>query len=171
MEATKDNQARAKRAFSVILVVAMVYVVLLAFGIIRRGGHLEEGRPAPDFSVLSLDDGSTIKLSELRGKAVLLNFFSTNCPSCRRELPAVEAMQQEAGDRLKVLVISADDPAVLQGFMRDLGSDLTVAFDRGAAHRDYNVDTIPYLVMIDKEGLIRANYVGEIRWSDIEPWL
>jgi cytochrome c biogenesis protein CcmG, thiol:disulfide interchange protein DsbE len=160
-----------KRGLDLVLIGAMIYAALMAFGVVRRGGRFEEGRVAPDFTVHSLSDGKEVKLSDYKGKPVLLNFFSTDCPSCRRELPHVADIQEEAGDKLQVLVISTDAPTKLKSYLKNEDIELSAAYDRGVAHQAYGVDTIPYLVVIDSEGKIRGDYVGMVKYSDVEPYL
>ena len=171
-EKTKLNRrVILKRGLDLVLIGAMIYAALMAFGVVRRGGRFEAGRAAPDFVVHSLADGKEVKLSDYKGKPVLLNFFSTDCPSCRRELPHVEDIQEEAGDRLQVLVVSTDAPAKLRSYLTGEGIELAAAYDRGVAHQAYGVDTIPYLVVIDGEGRIRGDYIGVVKYSDVEPYL
>ena len=76
-----------------------------------------------------------------------------------------------AGDRLNVLLVSSDPPAQIRAYLASEGVTMRAVFDRGEASRAYGVDTIPYTVVIDKEGLIRGDYIGGIRWADVEPWL
>jgi peroxiredoxin len=173
IEKTKkiDHHLLLKRGFDILLIAAMIYAALMAFGVVRRGGRFVEGGTAPAFKVQSLQEGKEISLAEFRGKPLLINFFSTDCPSCVRELPHLADIKAEAGDRLEVLVISNDSPATLTSYFKQEGIALPVAYDRGPAHRAYGVDTIPYLVVIDKEGNIQGDYIGGIKWSDVEPWL
>ena len=166
-----DAHAGLKRGLDVVLVLAMLYAAAVGFGLIRHGGTFEEGTKAPDFLVRSIWDGKDYNLEKLKGKTVLLNFFSTGCPSCRRELSVVEDLQRQGGDRLKVLVVSADDPKDLKAFMAERNTSLEVTVDISRAHDAYGVSTIPYMVVIDPDGNIREDVVGDIRWSDIEPWL
>lgn len=166
-----DHHLLLKRGFDIVLIVAMIYAALLAFGVVRRGGRFDEGGTAPPFKVMSVQGGKELRLEDYRGKPLLINFFSTDCPSCVRELPHVAEIKSEAGDRLEVLVISNDSPATLASYFKQEGIALPVAYDRGPAHRAYGVDTIPYLVVIDKEGNIQGDYIGGIKWSDVEPWL
>ncbi len=166
-----DRHKIIRRGLDVALVALIAYVVLLMFGVVRRGGQFEDGTAAPDFKVMSVTDGSFRTLDSYKGKTLLLDFFSTSCPSCKRELPEIEELKELGGDRLEVLVVSADPPAQLRAYLDARQSPLTGVYDPGGAHLNYRVDTIPYLVLIDPEGKIRADYVGGIRWSDIEPWL
>lgn len=166
-----DRHVLLKRGFDILLIVAMVYAALMAFGVVRRGGRFDEGGTAPAFTVHSLPDGKELSLADFKGKPLLINFFSTDCPSCRQELPHLAEIQEEAGDRLKVLVISNDAPATLVAYLKQESIALPAAFDQGAAHRAYGVDTIPYVVVIDKEGNVQGDYIGGVKWSDVEPWL
>jgi peroxiredoxin len=161
----------AKKTLDLVLLAAVVYVGLLALGVVKRGGQLAEGQEAPDFEVRSLADGRAIRLSELRGRPVLVNFFSIGCPACRRELPDVEAVQAEAGDRLRVLVVSNDPQDELKAYVQAESLRLPVAWDSGGAHRAYRVDTIPYMVIVDRDGKVGGDWVGGIRFSDVEPYL
>lgn len=166
-----DGHVLLRRGFDILLIGAMIYAALMAFGVIRRGGNFAEGGTAPLFTVRALTDGKELKLEDFKGKPLLINFFSTDCPSCRTELPHIQEISQRAGDRLEVLVISNDTPAALLAYLRQESITLPAAYDPGPAHRAYNVDTIPYLIVIDKEGNIQGDYVGGIKWSDVEPWL
>jgi len=166
-----DRHVVIRRSLDVALVVLIGYVVLLMFGVVRRGGQFDDGAAAPDFKVMSITDGSFHVLEDFKGRTLLLDFFSTSCPSCKRELSEIEELKELAGDRLEVLVVSTDPPAQLKAYLTARSSPLTGVYDLAGAHAAYRVDTIPYLVLIDPEGRIRADYIGGIRWSDIEPWL
>ncbi len=171
MEMKLDRQVILKRLLDIVLVAAMLYAALLAFGVIRRGGRFQEGRDAPPLSGAAVADGRQVDLSQFRGKAVLLDFFSVGCPSCKRVLPDVEEIQQQGGERLQVILVSTDPPEQLKSYLAAQDSRLLAVVEDGTAHRAYGVDTIPYLVVIDPQGKIRGDFIGDIRWSDIEPYL
>ena len=148
-----------------------MYVSLVFFGVIRRGSRLEEGAKALPINIQRVDDQKRVGLADFEDKAVVLSFFSTSCPACKRELDDLEELQERAGDRLTVLVVSTDPPEVLRSFFDARQSPLTVTYDSGSTHQAYQVDTIPYNVVIDRAGRVRADYVGPVRWSDVEPLL
>lgn len=118
---------------------------------------------APDFRLTSLEDGS-VRLSDLRGKPVILNFWATWCPPCRREMPALEAIWQRYG-RGGVLVLGIDEgeqPSVVARFAREqVGTTFPLLLDRqqevGAR---YNVRAIPTTVFVDPSGRIQDIVVG-----------
>jgi cytochrome oxidase Cu insertion factor (SCO1/SenC/PrrC family) len=171
MEMRFDKQVILRRLLDVVLIAAMLYAALLAFGVIRRGGRFQEGREAPPLTGIALADGKKVDLADFRGKTVLLDFFSTSCPSCKRILPDVEELQEQGGDRLQVLLVSTDPPEQLRSYLAAEDSRLLALVEDGTAHRAYGVDTIPYLVVIDADGRIRGDFIGDIRWSDVEPHL
>ncbi len=166
-----NKSAILKRALDAILIVAVIYAALLALGVIRRGSQFAQGAQAPGIVARSLQDGQPGALVDAAGKPTLLVFFSVGCPACRRELPDVEEFKQRAGDKLNVLVVSADSPQDLQAYFKAEQLTLPVGVDSGAAHKAYQVSTIPYSVVIDSEGKVRADFVGGVSWSDLEPLL
>ena len=116
----------------VTFVVAMVVMVMVLFGIERAGrsaGHLGapradvEDKVAPDFALQSID-GKTVRLSDFRGKAVLLNFWATYCAPCRIEMPwFVELQDRYAAEGLQVVGVAMDDasPDDIEKFASELG--------------------------------------------------
>lgn len=166
-----DWRLALKRTLDIVLVVALIYAALLALGIVRRGSRFDQGHPAPPFTLSEPATNAAISLADLKGKPVLLNFFSTGCFACRRELPTIADFQARAGDRLQVLVISTDPTETMAAYLKQNDINLRTLHDPGQTHRAYGVDTIPYLVLIDSQGQIQADYIGGISWSDIEPWL
>ncbi len=156
-----------KTAFDVALIVLVVWVVLLSFGVIRRGGRFTKGKPAPAVSVLSLENGQQLHLSDFAGKPLVLTFFSTNCPSCIRELPDLEKLKDEAGDAVEVLIVTLDPPKKVRAYMKQQNFSFHVAYDaEGVTHDAYNVDTIPYNVLITADGQIQDDIIGGLKRSD-----
>ncbi len=87
--------------------------------------------PAPDFTLLTLS-GAPIRLSDLRGKVVLLNFWVTWCGSCRAEMPTVDALYRRYKDRgLEVLAVNLDAATTskVQAFVGELGVTFRVGLD------------------------------------------
>jgi peroxiredoxin/copper chaperone CopZ len=123
---------------------------------------LEKGDLAPDFEV-STPDGERIRLSDLRGRAVLINFWARWCTSCLSEMPNIKAVQEEVGsDRLAVLAINAGESRkeALQ-FIDYLQAPFDWALDPDLVVADaYGVYGLPESVFIDAGGIIRAVYRG-----------
>src|SRR5947209_8524806 len=116
-----------KRNPLALVVVALVVAAMLYVGVhrARRSGapRLTQSTVAPDFSLESLD-GKNMRLSDLRGKAVLLNFWATWCSPCKIEMPWFVELQKQYGPQgLQIVGIAMDDASKedIAKFARDLG--------------------------------------------------
>lgn len=119
---------------------------------------VEVGRAAPDF-VLRTMDGGTVRLSDLRGRPVLVNFWASWCQPCRSEMP--EIVQASAGPEGPGFAVVAVDLQEAEGPVRDFaqqfGMSFPVAFDRtGEVARTFRADKeLPTTVFVDRTGVVR----------------
>ncbi len=123
-----------------------------------------EGFLAPDFE-LTAATGDTLRLSELRGKAVILNFWASWCPPCRAEMPAFQAIHQAYQDSgLVVLGINAanqDDLTQANEFIAEMNLTLPILYDASASAQElYAVSALPSTFFIDRAGIIQAVVIG-----------
>ena len=130
-----------------------------------------QGVPAPDFVLPSLD-GRKVKLSDFRGKAVLLNFWATWCPPCKVEMPWFEDLQKQyARDGLVVLGVAMDDtePATIAKFASDLGVNYEVLLGTDKVSDDYgDVQYLPTTFYIGRDGTIVDKMTGLLDRKEIE---
>ncbi len=122
----------------------------------------EVGHPAPDFTLKDLD-GNLVRLSDLRGKAVFINFWATWCPPCRAEMPEIEAVHQEYKDKgVVVLGVDISEPeSTVRQYIQQGGFSWTIVLDgTGEVARDYQIAAIPASFFLDREGIIRAVNIG-----------
>ncbi len=120
------------------------------------------GQQAPDISFTDLD-GNTLRLSDFRGRVVFLDFWATWCGPCKMEMPHLQALHEELGDKgdLVFLAASSEDPATIKAFLRKYGYTFKVV--RVAAEDaagKFKATSIPTGLVIDAEGVIRAHLVG-----------
>jgi peroxiredoxin len=123
---------------------------------------------AEDFT-LPTPDGKSFRLSEHRGKAVLVNFWATWCPPCREEMPAMERLYQGYKDRGLVLVaISLDtDPKVVTPFVREQKLTFPIALDpKAEVANTYGVRALPSSFVIDRRGSMAALALGPREWDN-----
>lgn len=116
-----------------------------------------ELRPAPDFE-LETFDGGTLRLSDLEGKVVVLNFWASWCPPCRWEMPFFETMWNEYRDQDVVFVgvAMSDTLEEAQGFAEESGVTYPIGLDdTGEIVRAYEVYSLPTTFFIDKEGQVQ----------------
>ena len=124
--------------------------------IIKTRGQTEF-RSAPDFE-LETFDGGTLRLSDLEGKVVVLNFWASWCPPCRWEMPFFETMWNEYRDRDVVFVgvAMSDTLEDAQSFAEESGVTYPIGLDQTREIvRDYEVRSLPTTFFIDKEGQIQ----------------
>jgi thiol-disulfide isomerase/thioredoxin len=129
------------------------------------------GLPAPDFELTSLD-GKVVKLSDFRGKAVLLNFWATWCSPCKIEMPWFVELQKKYGnDGLVVVGIAMDDtdaPKIAQ-FTSEMGVNYPVLLGTDKISEDYgNVQYLPTSFYIDREGKLIGKGTGLLGREEIE---
>ena len=143
-----------------------VLVVFLAAAFLYREGlaaRAEVGKPAPDFS-LDLLGGGTLKLSELKGKAVIINFWTTWCPECKDELPALEAFYRRYADQIVLLGINMrETEGLVRPFVERYGVTYPILLDRfERVSRAYQVTGVPETWLIAPDGTALAHYVGPL---------
>lgn len=122
----------------------------------------EPGRAAPDFMLRTLD-GGTVRLSDLRGKIVVINFWASWCKPCREEMPElVRAYQSGRDGGLAVVAVDvqeADGP--VRGFVEEFNMPFPVAFDRtGQVSTTYRVKELPTTIFVDRDGIVRTVKYG-----------
>lgn len=122
-----------------------------------------EGDKAPDFTIEMLD-GSKVKLSSLRGKVVLINFWATWCPPCRQEMSHLQegVIDHFAGRDVVVFPISrGEDRATVESFIKKMGYTFPVGLDKSQAiYRQYASNYIPRSVVVGKDGKVVYVAVG-----------
>jgi len=160
-----------------LVVVAVVVAGMLYFGLhmARRTGT---GRApgvgteveAPDFTLESLD-GKNLRLSDLRGKAVLLNFWATWCVPCKVEMPWLVELQGEYGPQgLQIVGVAMDDSSKedIAKFAKDMGVNYPVLLGKNAVADAYDVPAMPESFFISREGKIVDKILGLKDKADIE---
>lgn len=128
-------------------------------------------KPAPDFSLKDLN-GNTVKLSDYKGKVVLLNFWATWCGPCKLEIPWFIEFEQNYKDRgFAVLGVAMDDEGweVVKPYLaaRKVNYRVVVGND-GIAQNYGGVDSLPTSFIIDRDGRIASTHVGLVSRKDYE---
>ncbi len=127
-----------------------------------------KGKPAPDFTVQTLD-GQELKLSELKGKRVVLDFWATWCPPCLKEIPHFNKLAQETpGDQLVIVGISNEPAAVLRKFQSAQKLAYPLASARLAQAPYSDITGIPTTFFLNAEGIIERVFVGYHDYEELK---
>ena len=126
------------------------------------GGLLKQGEAAPDFAMV-LDDGRYLRLSDLQGKPVVLNFWATWCGPCRLEMPEL-VKAADANDDLVVLAADVQEAhSPVADFAAEFKMNLPIVLDKDGKVRGlYRVPGLPTTYFIDKTGKIASVVVGPL---------
>jgi peroxiredoxin len=124
----------------------------------------QQGFLAPDFE-LKTPEGETIRLSGLRGQAVLVNLWATWCPPCRAEMQSIEKVYQEYKDEgftvLAVNMTQQDKPSAIPLFIDEQGLTFPVLLDEAGEVADsYQMQSLPSSYFIRRDGVINEVVIG-----------
>jgi cytochrome c biogenesis protein CcmG, thiol:disulfide interchange protein DsbE len=156
---------KGSRWLSPLLAALFALLLYLHF---RNGGKLV-GELAPDFTLPlahgeGAEGGDRLRLSDLRGSIVVLDFWASWCPPCRESIPHLNRVASElAGSNVHVLGINAEGHGAQRTAMvaRRWGIGYRVLQDESAAvQRAYGVDALPSVFVVDREGIVRRSYAG-----------
>ncbi len=118
--------------------------------------------PAPDFTLKSRS-GENIKLSELRGQVVMINFWASWCGPCRQEMPLLEELYkkyQPLGFTLLGVNVEMDSEAALH-WLKDMDVSFPILFDtQNITSELYGVSAMPTTLLVDRDGNIRFMHLG-----------
>ena len=133
----------------------MVAAALLAAGAAFAG--VQKGQRAPEFSLPSLK-GSTVTLSSLKGKVVLIDFWAQWCEPCKKELPQLDRLAKEyAAKGVVIVAVNIDKQREnAERMVKQLGVSLPVLLDpAGSVAGSYDLPKMPTSFVVDKKGIVR----------------
>lgn len=127
--------------------------------------------PLLDVDLMFLD-GRNIKLSFFKGKVVLVNFWATWCPPCRREMPGMEKLYQSLKNNPNFVLLAVDsmeEPGKVKDFVQKSGYHFAVTLDQdGSVTNNYSVQAYPTTYVIDRQGRVIGGIVGGHDWGTQE---
>jgi peroxiredoxin len=133
-----------------------------------RGDGPGIGKPAPDFA-LATPGGEVVRLTDFRGKIVILNFWATWCIPCRKEFPELVKTYDPNGDIVVVGVDLQENDGGVRDFAEQYGAKYPIVIDKDAKVADsYRLLGLPSTYFIDKEGVLRAQQFGQLTESIIQ---
>lgn len=135
---------------------------------------LAKGEIAPDFELTTLD-GDAVKLSDYKGKKVILNFWTTWCPPCRAEMPHMQKYydEQATADNVEILAVNLtkEDHGLkkIEAFKEEYELSFLIPMDeKGEIGSLYQAVTIPTSYILDTQGRVQTKFVGPMDQATIE---
>lgn len=174
-----------KRNALAIVVVTLVVAVMIYAGVRTSRGPKQtalignpeplqandaKGKVAPDFTLQDLD-GRPVKLSDYRGKAVLLNFWATFCGPCKVEMPWLVELQKQYGPQgLQIVGVALDDSGkdTIEKYAKEMGVNYTILQGQDAVGDAYGAVGLPATFYIDRNGRIVDSALGLVSRGEIE---
>jgi cytochrome c biogenesis protein CcmG, thiol:disulfide interchange protein DsbE len=156
-----------------VLAAIALLTLLLAFGLRRDPSVVSSalvGRRAPSFDLPYLSSAGHLRLSDLRGQVVVVNFWGSWCQGCRLEHNALEAAWQRYRDQGVVVVGISFQDAVSSSaaFARELNMDWPLVSDAGSRTAlAYGVYGAPETFLIDRSGMVRERWVGPVGYEQL----
>jgi cytochrome c biogenesis protein CcmG, thiol:disulfide interchange protein DsbE len=156
------------------LAVGLSLLILFALPSYRQGEASIAGTKAEDFSLTI--NGKPMKLSDYRGKVVVLNFWASWCPPCVAEAPSLNKLQEYIqGKDATLLGVSVDeDSGKYEKFLKDFQvnfptwRDPNVKDNKSNIVQGYGTELLPETYIIDRRGKIARKLVGEQKWDSPE---
>ncbi len=168
MNVKKLSISLLKNVGSIVLTLTLVLIVMAWWG----NSTPEKSTQAPEFTTVSVS-GKILKLSDFKGKIVVLNFWATWCPPCRLEIPSFERIA-EGNDDVVFIGVSLDEPGVLDDWLKSHTITYQLTYNDPSLVQPYNslhsIEKIPTTFLIDKEGNISKIQEGfysefQLRWD------
>lgn len=144
------------------ILLAATATAALAFSVSATSEATAERSPAPDFTLKS-SSGENIKLSELRGQVVMINFWASWCGPCRQEMPLLDELHARYSPMgFTMLGVNVEkDSSKARALLKDLPVEFPILFDqKNQVSKDYDVIAMPSTVLVDRDGNIRYIHRG-----------
>ena len=162
------NENLRRPAYALILILGLIWIYLSADRSEASDSETvaapQQGFIAPDFE-LPNSTGKTVKLSDLRGQAVLVNLWATWCPPCREEMQSIEKVYNEYKDQgfvvLAVNMTYQDDTQKIPAFVAERELTFPILLDEtGNMANDYQMRSLPSSYFIGRDGVINEVVIG-----------
>lgn len=176
-KARKNKHHKMKKRFYYRTAVLIVLIAALVFALIANFNQDKEiyraGDEAPDFELSQINKSNeleTIRLSDLQGKGVMLNFWGTFCPPCEAEMPYMESLYPEYADEIEIVAVNLDNSElVIHQFINKHDLTFPVVHDKNNDVLDlYKVKPLPSTFFIDAEGVIVDKVEGALTLEKLE---
>lgn len=149
---------------------SLLAAALLGCSVPAGAGSLVVGKPAPDIA-LTLVDGGTVRLSDIKGQVIVLNFWATWCVPCRTELPLLDAYYRRLRDKgLRAYAITVEDSLPLHR-LKPLFARMAIQSVARVKGMSTRMAAVPTNIVIDRAGIVRYTKPGAFDLDDLNATL
>ena len=146
----------------------------LGYGVLSRDASAGVTRvrvKAPDFTALDAN-GRNVRLSDMKGKPVVINFWASWCPPCRAEMPHFEEAYNQLGGEVQFMMVNltagSETKAIADRYIENGGFTFPIFYDMtGEAAGQYNVRAIPTTVFVDADGNLAGISTGMLNKASL----
>lgn len=166
-----ESEKNSKRGLIIILIVlvAVIGIAAIAYGFLGSSANnaVSESQlePAASFTMTTADN-KTVTLDELKGKPIVLNFWSSNCGPCRSEMPELQSAYEKYGDRINFVMVdiigfNGETKADAESFIARMGYSFPIYFDSNRdASKTYGLNSVPRSYFITASGNVSMEVLG-----------
>lgn len=150
------------------ILLSFLAAVMIISGIAQIASAIEVGSQVSDFELADLN-GNMVKLSDFKGKTVVINFWATWCPPCKKEMPDFDLLDKELKKKNDAVLLAInmtdgkrDTKSKVEAFVKENGYGMRVLLDtEGKAAKLYDIKWLPTTVVVDRKGKLRWQIFGE----------
>ena len=164
-----ENKEDKKRFNPTLIVLAMLGLGFIIFVVMappgRMGGPPPVDSQAPAFELKDLS-GNPWQLAALSGKVVVINFWASWCPPCKKEMPSLSKLSKlnlGRGEFQVLTILYQDDPENARAYFKEQGFEMPVLIDpRGKVAKLYGLAGVPETFVIGKKGILKKHFIGPV---------
>lgn len=147
---------------------SLLAAAVIIFSLAQIASAIEVGSPVSDFELADLN-GKNIKLSDFKGKTVVINFWATWCPPCKKEMPDFDLLDKELKKSGHAVLLAVnmtdgkrDTKGKVESFIAENNYGMRVLLDtEGKAAKLYDIKWLPTTVVVDRKGKLHWQIFGE----------
>ncbi|OXS54915.1 thiol-disulfide oxidoreductase [Cohnella sp. CIP 111063] len=165
-----NRTAKRKWQYAILLCVLVIGGITIGRSFESSSVVLKKGDVPPEFSLMGVDD-KEYKLSDYKGKAIVINFWGTFCPPCVKEMPEFQRQSEKWKDEpFKILAINlSEDMIAVSNFVSRYNLDFTILRDQNRKiERLYKLKSYPTTFFVKPDGKIMDIFVGGMTEEDID---
>lgn len=178
-EARKKKKNKMRKRYILRSAVLALLIGLTVYALYSNHNKDKEiyqpGDEAPDFELTQINDQNEmekVRMSELQGKGVMLNFWATYCEPCEKEIPYMQSLYPDYKDDIEIVAVSLDTgKLVVDDFIDKYDLTFPIPHDKQSEVRGlYNVKPIPSTFFIDEDGIIVDKVEGALTLDKLEDY-